>query len=107
MLCAHLSVGLHRRCLKLSFVVLCPRVGRQVEKCVQLRLFAKAVRTAGRTALQNSVQTKAGVRDRAGLYDERCVLDAEVKGATVQDKVAEGAFVVTYSKDLPTVLRHV
>jgi hypothetical protein len=30
-----------------------------------------------------------------------------VKGATVQDKVAEGAFVVTYSKDLPTVLSHV
>ena len=63
---------------------------------MQLCLFAKVVQTIGRTELENLGQTKAGVRETAVLFDEYVALDAEVKGATVQDKVPVGAVEITY-----------
>ena len=63
-------------------------------------LFPEDVRTCVRTELVNLSCSKQGVGELAVLGRKRGVSDADVKGATDQDKVDNGALVVALTEEL-------
>ena len=65
MLCGQLFVDVRQCCDKLSFVVLSPFAGLQVEHLGHFCLWSKVVRTAVRTELVDQVEMEAGILDLA------------------------------------------
>ena len=71
-----------------------------VENLLQFCLLPEDVRTVLRTELENRSHLKALVGELAILFGHLAGLDAEVKGATEQDQVDDGAIVVALSEEL-------
>ncbi len=76
----------------------------QLENLLQFCLLPEDVRTCVQTELENQSQIKQGVGELAVLGGHLGSIDAEVKGATEQDQVDDGAIVVALSEELRALL---